>query len=86
MLQCATCLEKQGVNLKDGVHLPWVSHEQGEIVYLDLVGPISEKISSFRYSAVLNTWVKGARGIPKTFHTDNGKELRLTWPNSCTIN
>ena len=25
------------------------THEQGEIVYLDLVGPVSEKISSFRY-------------------------------------
>ena len=49
MLQCATCLEKQGVNLKEGVHIPRVSHEQGEIVYLDLDGPISEKISSFRY-------------------------------------
>ena len=49
VLQCATCLEKQGVNLKEGVHIPRVSHEQGEIVYLDLVGPISEKISSFRY-------------------------------------
>ena len=49
MLQCATCLEKQGVNLKEGVHIPRVSHEQVEIVYLDLDGPISEKISSFRY-------------------------------------
>ena len=101
VLQCATCLEKQGVNLKEGAHVPRVSHEQGEIVYLDLVGPISEKISSFKYlltmmdgfsrfvmvaplksksakevsSAVLNTWVKEAGGIPKTFHTDNGKEF-----------
>ena len=49
VLQCATCLEKQGVNLKEGAHMPRVSHEQGEIVYLDLVGPVSEKISSFKY-------------------------------------
>jgi hypothetical protein len=99
ILQCATCPEKQGVNLKEGAHMPRVSHEQGEIVYLDLIGPVSEKISSFKYlltmmdgfsrfvmvaplrsksakevsSAVLNTWVKGAGGIPKTFHADNGK-------------
>ena len=101
VLQCATCLEKQGVNLKEGAHMPRVSHDQGEIVYIDLVGPISEKISSFKYllammdgisrfvmvaplksksakevsSAVLNMWVKGAGGIPKTFHADNGKEF-----------
>jgi hypothetical protein len=101
VLQCAICLEKQGVNLKEGAHMPRVSHEQGEIVYLDLIGPVSEKISSFKYlltmmdgfsrfvmvaplrsksakevsSAVLNTWVKGAGGIPKTFHADNGKEF-----------
>ena len=35
VLQCATCLEKQGVNLKEGAHMPRVSHEQGEIVYMD---------------------------------------------------
>ena len=29
--------------------MPRVSHEQGEIVYLDLVGPVSVKISSFKY-------------------------------------
>ena len=46
VLQCTTCLEKQGVNLKEGVHMPRVSHEQGEINYLDLIGPVSEKISS----------------------------------------
>jgi hypothetical protein len=49
VLQCAICLEKQGVNLKEGAHMPRVSHEQGEIVYLDLIGPVSEKISSFKY-------------------------------------
>ena len=68
--------------------MPMVSHERGEIVYMDLIGSISEKISLAKYlltmmdrfspwlppSAVLNTWVKGVRGIPKTFHTDNGKE------------
>ena len=98
VLQCTMCLEKQGVNLKEGAHMPRVSHEQGEIVYLDLIGPVYEKISSFKYlltmmdgfsrfvmvaplrsksakevsSAVLNMWVKGAGGIPKTFHADNG--------------
>ena len=29
VLQCATSLEKQGVNLKEGAHVPRVSHEQG---------------------------------------------------------
>ena len=102
VLQCATCLEKQGINLKEGAHMPRVSHEQGEIVYIDLVGPVSEK-ALYQYlltmmdgflgfvmvaplrsksakevsSAVLNTWVKGARGIPKTFHADNGKEFTV---------
>ena len=101
VLHCATCLEKQGVNLKEGAYMPRVSNEQGEIVYLDLIGPVSEKISSFKYlltmkdgfsrfvmvaplrsksakevsSVVLNTWVKGDGGIPKTFHADNGKEF-----------
>ena len=28
ILQCATCLEKQGINLKEGAHMPRVSHEQ----------------------------------------------------------
>ena len=89
--------------------MPRVSHAQGEIVYVDLVGPISPKVSLAKYlltmmegfsrfvmvaplqkksakevsSAILNTWVKGAGGIPKIFHTDNGKEL--TWRNSSTI-
>ena len=43
VLQCATCLEKQGVNLKEGAHMPRVSHKQGEIIYLDLIGPDSTK-------------------------------------------
>ena len=92
--------------------MPRVSHEQGEIVYLDLVGPVSEKISSFKYlfmmmdgfsrfvmvaplksksakevsSAVLNTWVKGAGGIPKRFMLIMGKNLPRIKPNNCTIN
>ena len=79
---------------------------------LDLVGPVSEKMSSFKYLlmmmdgfsrfvievllksksakevslAVLNTWVKGAGGIPKTFHADNGKEFTPHMPNNCIIN
>ena len=82
-------------------HIQRISHEQGEIVYMDSVGPISSKISSAKYlltildgfscfvivtplpnksakevsSAVLNTWVKRAGGIPQTFRADNGKEL-----------
>ena len=49
LLQCAACLEKQGVNLKEGEHVPRISHEQGEIVYMDLISPILEKISSAKY-------------------------------------
>ena len=37
------------MNLKEGEHVPRVSHEQGEFVYMDLVGPISPKISSAKY-------------------------------------
>ena len=40
VLQCAACLEKQGVNLKEGEHVPRISHEQGEIVNMDLISPI----------------------------------------------
>ena len=29
VLQCAPCLEKQGVNLKEGEHIPRISHKQG---------------------------------------------------------
>ena len=43
-------LRKTSGTLKEWAHTPRVSHEQGEIVYLDLVGPVvSEKISSFKY-------------------------------------
>ena len=47
--KCWPCIEKQQADLKQGVHVPRVAHEQGEIVYLDLVGPFSNKITPFRY-------------------------------------
>ena len=47
--ECWICIEKQKTNLKQGIHVPRVAHEQGEIVYVDLVGPFSDKITPFRY-------------------------------------
>ena len=47
--ECWPCIEKQRADLKEGVHVPRVAHEQGEIVFLDLVGPFSNKITPFRY-------------------------------------
>ena len=47
--ECWVCIEKQQTNLKQGVHVPRVAHEQGEIIYVDLVGPFSDKITPFRY-------------------------------------
>lgn len=47
--ECWPCIEKQQANLKEGAHVPRLAHEQGEIVYLDLVGPFSNKITPFRY-------------------------------------
>jgi hypothetical protein len=40
-----------------------------------MVAPLRSKSAKEVSSAVLNTWVKGAGGIPKTFHADNGKEF-----------
>ena len=42
-------LEKQGVNLREGENAPSVSHAQGDIDYMDVVGPISPKINSAKY-------------------------------------
>ena len=47
--ECWPCIENERANLKEGIHVPRVSHEQGEIVYVDLVGPFSDKITPFRY-------------------------------------
>jgi transposase InsO family protein len=47
--ECVPCIENERANLKEGIHVPRVSHEQGEIVYVDLVGPFSHKITPFRY-------------------------------------
>ena len=51
--RCEVCLQRQKVNLKDCVHVPRVSHRQGEVVYMDLVGPISPPISKYRYILTL---------------------------------
>ena len=51
--RCVVCLQRQKVNLKDCVHVPRVSHRQGEVVYMDLVGPISPSISKYRYILTL---------------------------------
>ena len=40
-----------------------------------MVAPLRSKSAKEVSSAGLNTWVKGAGGIPKTFHADNGKEF-----------
>ena len=40
-----------------------------------MVAPLRSKSAKEVSSAVLNTWVKGAGGIPNTFHADNGKEF-----------
>ena len=40
-----------------------------------MVAPLKSKSAKEVSSAVLNTWVKGAGGISKTFHADNGKEF-----------
>ena len=47
--ECWPCIEKQQADLKKGVHVPRVAHKQGKIMYLDLVGPFSNKITPFRY-------------------------------------
>ena len=47
--RCAICVEKQRVDLKQGVHAPRVLHDQGEVVYLDLLGPFSNQVSRARY-------------------------------------
>ena len=35
---CPVCVEKQVPNLKEGVHVPRVSHQQNEVLYMDLIG------------------------------------------------
>ena len=40
-----------------------------------MVAPQQNQNAKEVSSALLNTWVNGAGGIPKTFHTDNGKEI-----------
>lgn len=40
---CSVYVEKQKANLKEGVHVPRVIHDQGEVVYIDLVFDISIK-------------------------------------------
>ena len=44
MRECWPCIENERANLKEGIHVPRVAHEQGEIVYVDLVGPFSNKV------------------------------------------
>ena len=46
---CAICVEKQRVDLKHGVHVPLVLHDQGEVVYVDLLGPFSNHVSPCQY-------------------------------------
>ena len=46
---CAICVEKQRVDLKQGVIAPQVLHDQGEVVYVDLLGPFSNQVSRTRY-------------------------------------
>ena len=47
--RCAICVEKQRVDLKQGVHAPCVLHDQGEVVYVDLLGPFSNSVSRAHY-------------------------------------
>ena len=47
--RCAICVEKQRVDLKQGVHVPRVLHDQGEVVYVDLLGPFSNSVSRACY-------------------------------------
>ena len=42
---CPICVEKQKVDLKQGVHVPQVIHEQEKVVYVDLLGPFSNQVS-----------------------------------------
>ena len=42
-------MEKQHVDLKHGAHVPRVLHDQGEVVYVDLLGPFSNQVSRCRY-------------------------------------
>ena len=51
------------------------AHHGGQFLTICHGGPLRSKRAKEVSSAVLNTWVKGARGIPKTFHADNGKEF-----------
>ena len=46
---CAICVEKQHVDLKHGAHVPLVLHDQGEVVYVDLLGPFSNQVSRAWY-------------------------------------
>ena len=40
--------------LKDCKHVPRVSHRQGEVVYMDLVGPSSPSISQYQFIYILS--------------------------------
>ena len=46
---CTICIKKQRVDLKQGVYVPRVLHDQGEVVYVDLLGPFSNQVSHCRY-------------------------------------
>ena len=50
---CAIYVEKQRVNLKHGAHVPQVLQDQGEVVYVDLIGPFSNQVSCCRYLGCL---------------------------------
>ena len=46
---CPICVERQKVNLKQGAHVPRVTHHQGEMLYVDLIGPFSAAITPYPY-------------------------------------
>ena len=106
---CSVCVEKQVPNLKDGVHVPRVSHQQNEVLYMDLIGPFPPTVSEYRYiltcmdgfsryimvaplkgksakevtAAMVNTWIKGGGGIPRSVYMDKGKEFTATLSQMC---
>ena len=106
---CPVCVEKQVPNLKEGVHVPRVSHQQNEVLYMDLIGPFPPTVSEYRYiltcmdgfsryimvaplkgksakevtAAMVNTWIKGGGGIPRSVYMDQGKEFTATLSQMC---